>query len=197
MRARRFRTPFWALIALLAATPAAFSTTVVPVSFDRLVESAQSIFLAETIDVRSDWRTSSQGRHIVTTVTFKVERVLKGQVAAETRLEFLGGEIAGLVMEVDRVPRFRVGNRDVLFASGVANAVSPLVGFDSGRFPVSTDRSGRAARITMHDGRPFAPALSATSRTRSLLPRNATATTYDEFESLVLAMLARTNGSAR
>lgn len=75
---------------------------------------AGAIALVETVSVRSDWQTHAQGKHIVTTVRFKVERTLKGQAGQELQLEFLGGTIGGLTMEVDGMPQFQVGDRDVL-----------------------------------------------------------------------------------
>jgi hypothetical protein len=192
VRPRRF---VLATVAALLLHASALATTVIPLAFDELVSRAESIVVAQTVRVRPEWRTTATGKYILTTVTFRVERVLKGQAAgAELQLEFPGGEIGGLVMEVDGMPRFEPGDLDVLFVSGLRTSVSPLVGFSSGRFRVTTDRNGQPARVLTHDGRPFAGLEVAGVRAPTLLPRRAMAMTLAEFEALVHQRSARPVG---
>lgn len=183
--------PVLCLAALLLGRGIALPTTVIPPTFDELVARAQAIFLGEVVHRRSDWYVDSQARSIVTIVTFKVERVLKGQVGPQTQLRFLGGSIGGLVMHVDGMPQFRVGDRDVLFVSATHNAVSPLVGFFHGRFPVVADRVGGTARVLTHDRRPLVSALSTVGRSLPFATRTASPLTYAEFEALVLQTIAQ------
>lgn len=116
------------VVALLCRAGSALATDVLPLSFDDITARAGAIALVETVNVRSDWRTSTQGKHIVTVVTFKVERRLKGQVGQDLQLELLGGVIGCSGMDVDGMPRFQVGDRDVLFLSPNPNSVAPIVG---------------------------------------------------------------------
>jgi hypothetical protein len=183
-------------LAAFVSTGSAHSASVVPTTFDEMVVRAGTIFLGEAVNVRSDWETSSRGKHIVTTVTFKVERVLKGEAPAQVQLQFLGGDIGGLVMEVDGMPTFRVGDRDVLFVSPTRNAISPLVGFSNGRFRVTRGRSGDA-RVLTHDGRPFVAAAASASRSRTLMSAPATPSSYEQFEALVLQSLGRAGVAPR
>jgi hypothetical protein len=177
--------------AVLVATSTGWATTVRLLSFEEIVTTAERIFLGQVINVRPTWQTSSQGKHIVSVVTFKVERVLKGQIGPEIQLEFLGGDIGGLVMEVVGMPQFRVGDRDVLFLSATPRAVSPLVGFYHGRFRVADDRANRTTRVLTHAGQPVTRGSAGTFGTRSVLPQSSGAMTYGDFEALVLQTLAQ------
>jgi hypothetical protein len=126
------------LCALLAAGRAG-STTVVAMTFDELLAGAEEVFVGQVVDLRSNWEETRSGRAIVTLVTFRVDRVLKGRLGPQTALEFLGGTIGEDTFEVAGVPRFRLGDRDVLFVSGAVRAVSPIVGMMQGRFRVIRD----------------------------------------------------------
>jgi hypothetical protein len=139
------------LICTLVFAGGAGSTTVIPPTFDALVGSASTVFVGEAVAVRARWASSPQGRAIITDVTFRVEDVWKGNVGAVTMLEFMGGTIDGVRMEVVGMPEFSVGDRSVLFVSG-ERSVSPLVGFMYGRMKVERDFSG-VDRVRTHDGR--------------------------------------------
>lgn len=127
------------------------STTVIPPTFEAMVASASTIFVGEVMHVQSAWASTRQGRAIKTYVTFRVEDVWKGSAGTTTQLEFMGGEIGGVKMEVVGMPTFREGQRGVLFVSG-ERAVSPLVGFWHGRLRIERDPNG-VDRVRTHDGR--------------------------------------------
>ena len=135
-------------------TVAAQATTVIPPTFDSLVSKSQTIFVGEVIATRSEWIATPHGRAITTRVTFKVEDVWKGAVGAVTQLEFMGGTVGGITMDVVGMPQFRDGERALLFVSGQAKPVSPLVGFFHGRMPVDRDRFG-VDRVRTYDGLPL------------------------------------------
>jgi len=139
------------LICTLLMAGVARSTTVIPPTFESLVSSASTIFVGDVMDVRSEWTATRQGRAIKTYVTFKVEDVWKGSVGAVTQLEFLGGTVDGVTMEVVGMPIFREGQRSVLFVSD-ERAVSPLVGFWHGRLRIERDFNG-VDRVRTYDGR--------------------------------------------
>jgi hypothetical protein len=138
-------------ICTLVFASVAGTTTVIPPTFDALVSGANSVFVGEVMAVRSRWITSPRGRAIMTDVTFRVEDVWKGTVGAVTMLEFMGGTVDGMTMEVVGMPQFEVGQRNVLFVSG-ERSVSPLVGFMYGRMKVERDFYG-VDRVRTHDGR--------------------------------------------
>ena len=147
---RRLLSLSFACTLLLAGV--ANSTTVIPPTFESLVSSANTIFVGEVTDVRSEWIASRDGRAIITKVTFRVEDVWKGAIGATTQLEFMGGTVGETTMEVVGMPQFRAGQRSVLFVHGDAKSVSPLVGFYHGRLRVERDING-VDRVRTYDGR--------------------------------------------
>lgn len=181
------------MVFTLAAAGAARSTTVIPPSFDQLVASAESVFVAEVIDLRSVWRDTRERRVIKTLVTFRVEDVWKGSAPVTTQLEFLGGTIDGVTLEVHGVPAFRLGQRDLLFVeNGRRPMVSPLVGFMHGRMRIERDPATGADRVRTFDGRAFAsPAEIGVQRVPTV--RVLTPMRLADLRSAVVARL----GSAR
>lgn len=143
------------LVCTLLMAGVANSTTVIPPTFETLVSSASTIFVGEVMDVRSEWTATRDGRAIITLVTFKVEEVWKGSAGSVTQLEFLGGTVGQMRMQVDGMPQFVEGQRSVLFVSGDAKAISPLVGFWHGRMRIEKDPYG-VDRIRTFDGRALA-----------------------------------------
>ena len=129
----------------------ASSTTVIPPSFEALVSAAHTILVGEVVNQQAIWVSTPQGRAIKTLVDFRVEEVWKGSSGAVTRLEFMGGTIGDMTMEVVGMPTFRLGQRSVLFAHG-QRAISPLVGFMHGRLRIERDFAG-VDRVRTHDGR--------------------------------------------
>jgi hypothetical protein len=142
------------MITVTAAVPRA--TSVVAPTFDEMVARAQVVFVGETLDVRSRWVSTSSGQAIVTVVTFKVIRTLKGELGGQTQLEFLGGTAGGYRMEVVGMPRFRVGDEDVLFVDERGQPVSPVVGFMHGRFRVLEDPGSGRRSVARYNFEPLA-----------------------------------------
>lgn len=136
----------------LFITSAARATTVIPPTFESLVSSANTIFVGEVINVRAEWIATPQGRAIMTHVIFKVEDVWKGAAGAVTQLDFMGGTVGAMTMEVVGMPTFHDGQRSVLFVSGEVKSASPLVGFFHGRLRIERDING-VDRVRTYDGR--------------------------------------------
>ena len=57
-------------------------------------------------------------------------------------------------MEVTDAPKFKVGDRDILFVENNGTQFVPLVGIMHGRFRVKKDEAGRDAAFT-NEGSPF------------------------------------------
>jgi hypothetical protein len=169
------------------------STTVIPPSFEELVSRAATIFQGDVADRISVWEQAASGpRTIVTIVTFDVRRVLKGSVGAQAELSFLGGTIGNVTLAVGDLPRFNVGDRDVLFVSAEGHAVSPLVGFNHGRVRLAADAATGLDTVWTHDRRPIVGAAGfAPPRFPAPNLSVARAMTYTDFETLVRRELAR------
>lgn len=156
------------LVLASALTAPLAATTVIAPTFEELVAKARTIFVGETVDTRAAWETTREGRHIVTIVTFDVSRVIKGSVGLRTQLTFAGGRIADVAQEIAGMPKFRVGDRDVLFVSGDGNTVSPLVALWHGRFRLQPDPDGGERFVRSFDGKPLLLGLDMRGRGASL-----------------------------
>ena len=132
------------------------AATVIAPAFDAMVARAQVVFVGETLDVSSRWISTPSGRAIVSVVTFKVIRTLKGELGGQTQLEFLGGTVGDYRMEVPGIPRFRVGDEDVLFVDERGQPVSPVVGFMHGRFRVMEEPATGRRSVARHNFEPLA-----------------------------------------
>ena len=91
------------------------ATTVVAPTFEQLVTQAELIFQGTVTDSRSVWEGEGGQRHIETYVTFQVEDSVKGQAGASYTIRMLGGTVGDETLEVTDTPKFKVGDREILF----------------------------------------------------------------------------------
>jgi hypothetical protein len=116
------------------------------VTFAQLVKDAQHIFVGQVAAVES-FRADRRGNaRIRTRVTFSVDEPLRGS-GRVTVLEFLGGTVGDLTLEVADMPQFSVGERYVVFAFDGDRWVNPIVGFTQGLLRVSHDARDGTARV--------------------------------------------------
>ena len=129
------------LIALAAAlvTASATATTVVPPTFDELVDEAQLVFQGTVTDVRCEWTGQGTQRGIVSYVTFKIQDVLKGSPGLTYTLQMVGGTIGNETIAIADAPVFKKGDSDILFVENNGHQFIPLVGIMYGRFRVQPD----------------------------------------------------------
>jgi hypothetical protein len=144
------------ILSVAIAVATARATTVIPPTFDQLVADAEMIFEGTVSSTRSEWTGQGTDRHIVTYVTFKVEDALKGTPGAETTLRMFGGTVDGQTIEVADAPRFKIGDRDILFVEHNGTQFIPLVGIMHGRFHVQRDGIGVNEIIAKDNGAPLA-----------------------------------------
>jgi hypothetical protein len=124
-------------------------------SFPELVAEADTIVRARVVAVRAAWAESPQGRVIKTFVTFATQEALKGGVAAEFTLDFLGGELDGQGMRIAGMPRFEVGRTELLFVTGNGVQFCPLVGLMHGRYRIQIDAGSGREYVARNDGVPL------------------------------------------
>lgn len=135
-------------IAAIIGLASAQGTTVIPPTFDELVDQAEVIFQGQVTDVRSMWAGEGGQRHIVSYVTFKIEESMKGTPGDSYTIRMLGGTVGEESMGVTDAPKFVVGDRDVLFVQNNGSQFIPLVGIMHGRFHVKRDRAGHESVLT-------------------------------------------------
>lgn len=132
----------------------ASGTSVIAPSFEQLVGRADLVFTGQAVAQRAEWKDINGRNSIVTLITFRVEQVHKGQAGRTVTLQFLGGQVGDVALEVAEMPKFGAGERAVLFVEGNGASVSPIIGFYHGRFPLRKDATGRDS-IRKHDGEPL------------------------------------------
>jgi hypothetical protein len=141
------------LIALLGAAATVRATTVIPPTFDQLVDQAEVIFQGSVTDVKSQWIGEGAERSIVSYITFKVEESLKGGAGQTYTIRMLGGTVGEDTMEVSDAPRFHAGDRDIVFVENNGSQFVPLVGIMHGRFHVRRNQAGKDV-VTDNDDEP-------------------------------------------
>src|SRR5438477_2583083 len=115
------------------------ATIVVPPTFEQLVNQAELIFQGTVTDVRSVWDGEGAQRHIDTYITFQVLENVKGDAGDSYTIRILGGTVGDETMEVTDTPKFKAGDREILFVEHNNDQFVPLVGINNGRFHVQRD----------------------------------------------------------
>jgi hypothetical protein len=149
------RSIFLAAVACVTAA-SVHATTVVAPTFDELVERAQLIFEGTVTDVQSQWAGEGGQRHIVSYVTLQVTDGVKGDAGATYTLRMLGGTVGDDTMEISDSPKFKVGDRNILFVENNGTQFIPLVGIMYGRFNLRQDQQRGADVVLTHEGQPLA-----------------------------------------
>ena len=179
---KKLPCPFLLLTALMGAS-ALHGTTVIPPTFDELVNRAQVIFQGVVTDVRSQWVGEGAQRSIVSYVTFKVEAAMKGNPGNTYTMRMLGGTVGDQTMEVTDSPKFKVGNRDILFVENNGSQFVPLVGIMHGRFRVEREQAGGREVVMTNEGEPLSN-VSQLGKNRQAASAG-TALSIDEFKSAI------------
>jgi hypothetical protein len=143
------------LVASLVASAASVSaTTVIPPTFEQLVDQAEVIFHGKVTKVNSQWVGEGAERHIVSYITFTVKDALKGKPGQSYTMRTFGGTVDGETMAISDGPEFNVGDEDLLFVENNGSQVVPLVGIMYGRFHVRKDASGQEM-VTTNEEHPL------------------------------------------
>ena len=186
---RRLKPLMWLWMALLPA--GSLATTVVPPTLSQMVQRADQIFVGEVVAVRS-YRT---GTSIHTDVTFRASDTVKGPQGPVVLLTFLGGTVGDDTLEVAGMPRFAVGDEQVLFTVDGERQVNPIVGFWHGRVLVTRDRVNGTARVLGSDRTPFERANAVTERPALTSPTLVIPMRLDAFLNAVRQLIR--DGAAR
>lgn len=183
------------LVALAAISVRA--TTVLPLTFEQLVSGASLVFEGETVDVRPRASNERDGLMIVTDVTFRVVRALKGFPSPMIRLSFVGGTVGDRTLTVEGMPAFTRGDRDVVFAHEGDGHVSAIVGLMYGRFPITYDAPTGETFVRRFDGLPIRALADVASQIRRPLLAMDRPMALSAFEAAIAAEVARQRGGPR
>ena len=141
-------------LGLLILTTTPCQAMVLHLSFDKIAEQADVIFVGTVVDQQC--RFGPNGRMIFTDVSFSVERLVYAKLDSQAKvngvvtLAFAGGAMGGQAVRVPDVPTFKTGTRYLIFTRMDEKPyASPVVGFYQGVFPIMTDEvSGTSHPLT-------------------------------------------------
>lgn len=131
-------------LSLLMCAPA-HGLSVVPRSFDELVQLADLVVVGTVKEVRSEFADGGLDQNtIFSYATFTDLEVVKGQSAAsEYVLRVPGGVVGRFAQDYPGIPLFRTGRRYLVFIRGNHRDFFPVVGITQGVFRVLTNAQGR------------------------------------------------------
>lgn len=144
-----------ALAVVFIIVGAARALTVIPPTFEEMADQADLVFIGKMVASRSAWRTTGTDRAIFTWIDFQPDEVLKGQAGKTVTLQFLGGTVNDITLDIPGMPHFTPGERVILFVEKNGVQFSPLVGVFHGRFGLQKDEKTGLDVVTMHDGKPL------------------------------------------
>jgi len=135
----RIRRPIFLLLLTLAFAPLdAWATSILRVPVEEMARHVDLIVRGEVVDVtvRSE---GEQARRIVTAVTIRVGKVLKGHASGPyLTIRLLGGQVGDRVLHVPGTPGFRTGEEVILFLEATTEGFKPA-GLSLGKFTVVRD----------------------------------------------------------
>jgi hypothetical protein len=186
-RKRLWRACAFLAIALAAAS-SVFATTYLPVTFRDLVSQADVIFVGVVVDVRPYTLRTRTGTMVKTRVTFRVDDGMYGTSSLVEVFDFLGGEADGYGLAVEGMPKFTVGDREVVFAHRKAS-INPIVGFTQGLLRVRRDNGG-VDRIFTLEGRSLMRPESIGTPASGLRMAPESSMTLSDFRTRIVTALA-------
>ena len=191
----------WAMcVSGLLVLTRANATTVVPPTFEEMADRADLVFVGKVVGSQAEWRVAGTNQAIFTLVEFHTEEILKGNAAESVKLRFLGGTVRDVTLEVVGVPRFKAGDRVLLFVEGNGVQFCPLVGVYHGKFEVRKDDKSSRAVVFMHDGKPLRDVVEigagegaqfGPTRARLSIPAEREPMALDDFKARIRLHLAK------
>jgi len=152
MKALYINVSLLALSLSLVMIPCAVATTVIPPTFTELVAQSDSVLWGEVTAINSELVTQGNSRAIFTRVTVAVREQIIGTNPTTVTLEFLGGTVGELTMVVDGMPRFTLGQNDILFVQNNGRQICPLVGMAHGRYTIVRDPLSGTDQVARDNG---------------------------------------------
>jgi len=131
------------------------ATTVIPPSFDALVNQSDYIIRSRVKSVSMEKRPVSQGVKIITRVELEVLELIAGSPPSNVTLELLGGKVGDEELLVEGMPRFIEGDEDILFVRDNGRTICPLYGMMHGRYGVRADSSTNRKYLVRVDETPL------------------------------------------
>jgi hypothetical protein len=153
MNARRYLLTGLALgLALLARLPA---TTVEAPDIDSLINQSDYVVRAVVKSATAEWREHAGQRYIGTKVELEIREVIKGSPPSPLVLDMIGGRIGEDELAIQGMPKFQVGDENVLFVHGEQRRMLPLVAMMHGVYPILREAGSGESYVLRSNGLPL------------------------------------------
>lgn len=147
---------------VLALSPTIHAVTVLPATFEELVQESVAVLHGRVTGVDGRW--TADRRTIESIVTLDVLDTLKGTATDTASFVVPGGEAGGRILVMPGAPQFRAGDDVIVFLRGRAPSLPQPVGLSLGVFRVAVDGRGVAQVV---------PSPVSTATTRGAVARGA------------------------
>jgi hypothetical protein len=138
-----------ALTALLAVCLPASASLFWSMSQDELIDASDTIVVGRVLETRSFW--NSQRTAVLTEALVAVEESVAGEPPASIPVYTLGGEIGGYTYVAVGAPRFRPGERFLLFLRTDRKGAFRVVGLEQGQYEVVATDAGAELAVPRAD----------------------------------------------
>jgi hypothetical protein len=153
MNARRYLLTGLALgLALLARLPA---TTVEAPDIDSLINQSDYVVRAVVKSATAEWREHAGQRYIGTKVELEIREVIKGSPPSPLVLDMIGGRVGEDELAIQGMPKFQVGDENVLFVHGEQRRMLPLVAMMHGVYPILREAGSGESYVLRSNGLPL------------------------------------------
>jgi len=153
MNARRYLLTGLALgLALLARLPA---TTVEAPDIDSLINQSDYVVRAVVKSATAEWREHAGQRYIGTKVELEIREVIKGSPPSPLVLDMIGGRVGEDELAIQGMPKFQVGDENVLFVHGEQRKMLPLVAMMHGVYPILREAGSGESYVLRSNGLPL------------------------------------------
>jgi hypothetical protein len=114
-----------------------YATTVVPLSFEQLVNQSQSVVYGRVSDVRAQW--TADRRFIESVVTIEILRGIKGGARESIEFTVPGGQVGRYLNLIPGAPSFVRGDIAVFFLTAQGARLPVTTGLTQGIYRVRRD----------------------------------------------------------
>jgi hypothetical protein len=123
-----------------------FATTVVPLSFEQLVNASHSVVYGRVEDVRSQW--TADRRFIESIVRIEILKGMKGTAGESIEFTIPGGQVGRYLNVIPGAPRFARGDLAVFFLTAHGPRLPVTTGFTQGIYRVRRDAASGELIVT-------------------------------------------------
>ena len=136
---RRMRRSLLALFFVALAAFSADATTVIPLTFEQLVNGSQAVVYGRVSEVRAQW--TADRRFIESVVTVEILRGMKGGARDSIAFTIPGGQVGRYLNVIPGTPTFTEGDLAVFFLTAQGPRLPVTTGLTQGVYRVRRDAS--------------------------------------------------------